>query len=72
MAKLVDYLNQLDQSADAREAHTNDPVKAMTDYGLTHEEQAAIKSGNKSHVAKVAGIAEADVPNIQSTEATPE
>ena len=67
MVKVVDYLNQLDQSAEASAAHANDPVKAMTEFGLTHEEQAAIKSGNKSHVAKVAGIAEADVPSIQST-----
>ncbi|MFZ6753789.1 hypothetical protein ACO0KY_10500 [Undibacterium sp. Dicai25W] len=68
MSKLVDYLNHLDQNADASAAHAKDPHAAMTHFGLSHEEQAAIKSGNKSHVAKVAGIAEADVPSIQSTD----
>ena len=71
MAKLVDYLNHLDQNAGAREAHAKDPEGAMTNFGLSEQEQAAVKSGDKNHIAKVAGIDPAEVGAVQIPEVTP-
>ncbi|MBC3861820.1 hypothetical protein H8K32_06895 [Undibacterium jejuense] len=70
MSKLVDYLNHLDQNADARAAHSKDPHAAMTHFGLSHEEQAAVKSRDKNHIAKVAGIDPAEVGAVEIPEAT--
>jgi len=68
MSKLLDYLNHLDQNADARAAHVSDPVKAMTDFGLSQSEQKALASGDKSAVAQASGIDEQDLPTIEITE----
>ncbi|MFZ6690431.1 hypothetical protein [Undibacterium sp. SXout20W] len=70
MAKLLDYLNQLDQNADVRAEHAKDPTASMKKFGLSEEEQAAIKSGDKHHIAKVAGINPAEVGAVQIPEAT--
>ncbi|MFZ6847221.1 hypothetical protein [Undibacterium sp. RuRC25W] len=67
MAKLLDYLNHLDQNADARTAHAKDPTHAMTKYGLTHEEQATFNSGDKVKVAHAVGIKPAELPTIEVT-----
>jgi hypothetical protein len=39
MSKLLDYLNYLDQNADAREAFAANPVAAMDSFGLNEEEK---------------------------------
>jgi hypothetical protein len=64
MSKLLDYLNTLDKDAAAREAHAADPITAMTNYGLSADEQDALMSGDKKKVAKAAGIDEALLPAI--------
>ncbi|BBB66016.1 hypothetical protein ACO0LL_12630 [Undibacterium sp. TC4M20W] len=56
MSKLLEYLNTLDKDATAREAHVNDPLGAMTDFGLTEEEKTAVHSGDTQAVADVLGI----------------
>ena len=56
MSKLLDYLNILDKDAAAREAHVNDPLGAMTNFGLTEEEKKAVHSGDTQAVADVLGI----------------
>jgi hypothetical protein len=56
MSKLLDYLNTLDKDAVAREAHVNDPTTAMTNFGLSAEEQDAVMSGSKEKVADLLGI----------------
>jgi hypothetical protein len=68
MSKLLDYLNHLDQNADARAAHVSDPAKAMSDFGLNEDEQKALASGDKSVVAKASGIDEGELPTIEITE----
>jgi hypothetical protein len=65
MSKLLDYLNTLDKDAAAREAHAKDPKAAMKKFGLTAEEQAALMSGDKKKIAKVAGVDEAELTSIQ-------
>lgn len=70
MSKLLDYLNYLDQNADAREAFTANPVGAMDSFGLSEEEKNSLISGDKSKVANLIGIDEADLPKLQSLETT--
>ena len=65
MPKLLDYLNHLDQHADARTAHAQDPQQAMQNFGLSPEEQVAMQSGDKEHVAKALGISSAHLPSIE-------
>lgn len=60
MSNLLAYLNLLDKNAVAREAHNENPEAAMTKYGLTVAEQAAIHTGDKQVVADIVGI-----PNFQ-------
>ncbi|MDO8652367.1 MAG: hypothetical protein Q7R66_09275 [Undibacterium sp.] len=64
MSKLLDYLNALDKDAAAREAHAKDPTAAMTAFGLTADEQAALMSGDKKKVAALVGINEDALPSI--------
>lgn len=61
-SKLLDYLNLLDKDAAAREAFAKDPQAAMTAYGLTDVEQKALLSGDKTAIAKLAGIDECELP----------
>lgn len=68
MPTLLDYLNSLDQDAAAREAHNQDPVGAMTNFGLSADAQAAYLSGDKSLLAKEAGVDESELPAIQVNE----
>ncbi|MBC3812018.1 hypothetical protein [Undibacterium aquatile] len=70
MSKLLDYLNYLDQNADAREAFAANPVAAMDSFGLSEEEKNSLISGDKSKVANLIGIDEADLPKLQSLETT--
>lgn len=70
MSKLLDYLNYLDQNADAREAFAANPVAAMDSFGLNEEEKNALISGDKSKVANLIGIDVADLPKLQSLETT--
>jgi len=65
MAKLLEYLNTLDQNADAREEHNKNPVKAMTDFGLCKQEQAAFLSGDKEKIAGYIGIKINELPAIE-------
>lgn len=62
MSNLLDFLNNLDQDAAALEAFQNDPQAAMTQAGLTSAEQQAIMSGDKSAMAKLAGVSEESFP----------
>jgi len=62
MSKLLDYLNHLDKNADARDAHAADPTTAMTNFGLTQDEQDALMSGDRQRVADACGIALDDLP----------
>lgn len=64
MSKLLDYLNILDSDAVAREAHLQDPIAAMTAFGLSDEEQAALMSGDRQRVAAAIGIPADQVPVI--------
>lgn len=70
MSRLLDYLNLLDQDATAREAFAQDPVAAMTAYGLTEEEQQAVLSGDKTRIAQLAGVAEGELPKTQVSNST--
>ena len=70
MSKLLDYLNYLDQNAEAREAFAANPVAAMDSFGLNEEEKNALISGDKSKVANLIGIDVADLPKLQSLETT--
>lgn len=65
MSKLLDYLNHLDKDAVAREAFAKDPQAAMTQYGLSDEEQKALLSGDKATIAKLLGVDESSLPAIQ-------
>ena len=65
MPKLLDYLNHLDQHADARTAHAQDPQQAMQNFGLSPEEQVAMQSGDKEQVAKAVGVSSAALPVIE-------
>ena len=63
MSKLLDYLNHLDQNADACAAHEQNPQKAMTDFGLSPVEQQAMQSGDKEQVAVLVGISSVELPS---------
>lgn len=65
MSKLLDYLNALDQDAAARDAHQQDPQAAMTQFGLSPDEQSALMSGDKTAISTMAGIALENFPLIQ-------
>jgi hypothetical protein len=65
MSKLLDYLNHLDQNADAVAAHNQNPTKAMTDFGLSHTEQQAVLSGDKEQVAQTIGIRSEELPSVE-------
>jgi hypothetical protein len=56
MAKILNYLNALDQNAIVNEMHNENPVRAMTDFGLCKEEQAIFLSGDKEKIAEHIGI----------------
>ena len=64
MTKLLDYLNNLDQDADARAAHEQNPQQAMSNFGLAPDEQQAMLSGDKAQVAQVLGISSEQLPAI--------
>jgi hypothetical protein len=64
MSKLLDYINHLDKDANARAAHKANPVKSMTDFGLTTDEQDALQSGDRQRIADVMGIPADDVPML--------
>jgi len=65
MPGLLDYLNHLDQNANACSAHQQDPQKAMTDFGLSPVEQQAILSGDKEQVANLIGISSDELPSAE-------
>ena len=62
MPKLIDYLNLLDQDANARDAHEQAPVMAMSEFGLSADEQRALLSGDKAQVAQLIGIGPDELP----------
>lgn len=64
MTTLLDFLNNLDQDAAALEAFKNDPQAAMTQAGLSSAEQQAVLSGDKSALAKLAGVNEDEFPAL--------
>lgn len=64
MTTLLDFLNNLDQDAAALEAFKNDPQAAMAQAGLSSAEQQAVLSGDKSAVAKLAGVSEDQFPAL--------
>lgn len=68
MSKLLDYLNILDKDAIALEAHKSSAKSAMTSFGLTEAEQAAVMTGNKDIVAQLLGVSAQVVPAIDATE----
>lgn len=65
MSILIDYLNTLDQDANARDTHEQNPLKAMRDFGLSVEEQQAMLSGDKKQVAQLMGIGPDEWPVIE-------
>ena len=65
MSTLLDYLNALDKDATVRAAHAANPIAAMTAFGLTDEEQAALMSGDKQRVADIIGISADELPAIE-------
>ena len=68
MSTLLNYLNQLDQNAIAREFHASHPMSAMKEFGLNDDEVLAMNSGGVTQVAYAAGIDETNLPALQSTE----
>ena len=67
MSTLLDYLNHLDSNATAVTAHNADTAAAMTQFGLSPNEQQAFISGDPAVIASAAGIAAVDLPKIQVT-----
>jgi hypothetical protein len=65
MSRLLDYLNHLDQNADACSDHTQNPQKAMADFGLSADEQQAMLSGDKEQVANLIGISSDELPSTE-------
>jgi hypothetical protein len=65
MAKVLDYLNHLDQNADALAAHKQNPQQAMTNFGLSTQDQQAINSGDKEQIAQAAGIRSEELPGVE-------
>lgn len=66
MSKLLDYLNALDQDAAARAAHQQDPQAAMTQFGLSPDEQSALMSGDRAAIAGIVGVAPESLPSVNS------
>ena len=66
MSKLLDYLNHLDQNADARDAHFKDSESAAKDFGLTDDEHAALISGDKEKIASIIGVTADALPAIHT------
>lgn len=62
MSKLLIYINLLDKDANVRAAHKAAPVKNMTDFGLTVDEQDALLSGDRQRLADVIGIPADEIP----------
>ncbi|TKB52794.1 hypothetical protein [Ferrimonas aestuarii] len=60
MSKLLDYLNELDSNPDLKAAHDKDTESSMKAYGLNSEEIAAVMSGDKTQIAKAAGVEDAE------------
>ena len=69
MSTLLDYLNHLDSNATAVDAHNADPAAAMSQFGLSADEQQAFMSGDKSAIAKLAGVDESALIPPQVTNA---
>ncbi|MET3108360.1 hypothetical protein AAKU67_002796 [Oxalobacteraceae bacterium GrIS 2.11] len=65
MAKLLDYLNHLDQDADARDAYIQNPQQAMRNFGLSDDEIQAMLSGDKTRVANLLGIKTEELPTME-------
>lgn len=65
MSKLLDYLNHLDQDANARAAHELNSRQAMRNFGLSQQEQQAMLSGDKEQVAQLLGISSDQLPAIE-------
>ena len=59
MSKLLTFLNSLDSDAAVLAAFQKEPKSTMARAGLSATEQQAIISGDKSALAKLAGIDEA-------------
>lgn len=72
MSKLLDYLNHLDKNADARDAHVADAAAAMTNFGLSQDEQDAVASGSKQKIAEACGVpaTQLSVIHIPNTDIT--
>lgn len=66
MSKLLEYLNHLDQNAEARDAHLDDPSAAMRNHGLSDEEHDAVINGDTKKVSELIGVPEASLRSIQS------
>lgn len=64
MSKLLEYINHLDKNSEARATHAADPKAAMTQFGLSDAEHAAVLSGDKATIAKMAGV---DLTDSKST-----
>jgi hypothetical protein len=67
MSLLLDYLNHLDSNATAVTAHNADPAAAMTQFGLSANEQQTFLSGDKTAIANLAGIDASDLPKVNVT-----
>ena len=65
MSTLLDYLNHLDSNATAVTAHNTDPAAAMTQFGLSADEQQTFMSGDKAAIASSAGIDTTEFPQVQ-------
>lgn len=64
MSTLLDYLNHLDSNATAVTEHNADPVAAMTQFGLSADEQQTFMSGDKAAIASSAGIDSTELPMV--------
>lgn len=65
MSKLLDYLNLLDSDAAAVAAHNADPAAAMTQFGLSANEQQTFMSGDMNAIATLTGIDPTQFPKVQ-------
>lgn len=61
MAHVADFLIALAERTDVRASYERDPRQAMTDFGLTIEEQAAVLSGDEQAIMKFCGKTQAKV-----------
>lgn len=71
MPDLLTYLNLLSKDSNVQAAHNNDPHAAMTNFGLSQDEQAALLSGNRAVVAQLIGIQDNVYNAIDSIEYDP-